>query len=63
MLTFGTLVLWAAVALTAYGLYHAGKRFFSPGARERRRRRRNYSRPVSRRHEPSVKLAAKVDRD
>ncbi len=62
MITKGTLLLWLTMGLAIYGLWHAWKRFFSLEARERRRRRRNYSRAVSRRHGPTVKLAVKVDK-
>jgi hypothetical protein len=61
MLTFDNLTFWLVVVLAGMAAWQlVGKRLFSPGARERRRRNRNYGRVVSRRHAPTVRLAARV---
>jgi hypothetical protein len=61
MLTFGNLTFWLVTALASMAVWQLlGKHLFSAGARERRRRNRNYGRVVSRRHRPTVRLAVRV---
>ncbi len=63
MLTVRVLILWVAVAGLSFVIYSLiVKRFFSADARERRRRRRNYARAISRKRGAVVKLAVKVPR-
>lgn len=47
------MVVVAVVGLLGYALYE----HFSPEARERKRRRRNYGRVTSRAHRPMVKFS------
>ena len=51
------------LAMIGFGLWELiGKRAFSAENRDRRRRRRNYRRVVSRRRGPSVRLAVHTGR-
>jgi len=53
-------VVWAVPVLAIAGLWGLGTHFFSPEARERRRRSRSHGRVVSRRNGPTVNLAVKT---
>ena len=56
----GNLRFWVAGLFFAAAAAMALKRYFSPEARERRRRARSHGRVVSRREGPWVKLAVKT---
>jgi hypothetical protein len=60
MFAKGNLVYWSAGLLIAAVAAMALKSYFSPDARERRRRERSHGRVVSRREGPWVKLAVKT---
>jgi hypothetical protein len=55
-----TLAFWAAGLLVAAVAVLALKRYFSPDARERRRRERSHGKVVSRGRGPRVKFAVKA---
>ena len=57
-----TLVLWLLNLLAAAGVVAWLWHYFSPAAREQRRRDRNHGRVVSRRHGPSVRLAVEAEK-
>ena len=53
-------IVWAAPAAAGALLWGLGVHFFSPEARERRRRSRSHGRVVSSRNGPTVNLAVKT---
>jgi hypothetical protein len=60
MFTRENLAFWAAGLLAAAVAVWVLTRYFSPEARERRRRERSHGKVVSRRRGPRVKLAVKT---
>ena len=57
-----TLVLWVLNLLAAAGLVFWLRRYFSPAAREQRRRDRSHGRIVSKAKAPMVKLAVQMEK-
>ena len=57
-----TFVLWLLNLLAAAGVAMWLRHYFSPAAREQRRRDRSHGRVVSRKHGPSVRLAVQTEK-
>ncbi len=63
MLTTQFLLVCGVVAMAGFGVWELlGKRVLSAENRDRRRRRRNYRRVVSKRRGPTVRLAVNASR-